>query len=254
MPGIEELTARYERVMLAPAPGFGVCVECFNMTRGFERCYACSSIERVLTAVVPISYSVAHEPLNQALAGYKRMTGRSAHRYKLELAAILWRFLAAHERCVAHACAVERFDLVTTVPSSDRRRDRCHPLREVVGELVGPTRARHERLLRRSSVESAPRSFDPSRYEATRAMAGARVLLIDDTWTTGANAQSAAAVLKAAGASEVAAVVIGRHLNREWHENDLRLRKLTRAFDWGSCAHCAASASQPDANRCREAA
>jgi orotate phosphoribosyltransferase len=64
------------------------------------------------------------------------------------------------------------------------------------------------------------------------------VLLIDDTWTTGANAQSAAAALKDAGAGPVAAVVIGRHLNRDWHENDRRLRALTTPFDWGHCVLC----------------
>jgi orotate phosphoribosyltransferase len=64
------------------------------------------------------------------------------------------------------------------------------------------------------------------------------VLLIDDTWTTGASAQSAAAVLKQAGARTVAAVVIGRHLNRGWHENDQRLRRLPRPFDWSRCAFC----------------
>jgi orotate phosphoribosyltransferase len=65
------------------------------------------------------------------------------------------------------------------------------------------------------------------------------VLLIDDTWTTGANAQSAAATLKAAGSGPVAAVVIGRHLNREWHENDRRLRGIGTPFDWSRCALCA---------------
>ncbi len=254
MPGVNELTARCERVMIAPVPGFGICVECFNTTRGFERCYACSSIEHRLCAVVPISYSVAHEPLHQALAGYKRMTGPPANLYKLELAAVLWRFLAAHERCVAHGSAVDAFDLVTTVPSGDRARDQCHPLREIVGELVGPTRKRYERLLRRSDVRSAPRNFDPIRYEAVRAVDGARILLIDDTWTTGASAQSAAAALRNAGASTVAAVVIGRHLNRDWHQNDLRLRKLARRFDWSTCAHCVGAVSGAPAEQHPQAA
>ncbi len=75
---------------------------------------------------------------------------------------------------------------------------------------------------------------------------GRSVLLIDDTWTTGANAQSAAAALKSAGAGRVAAVVIGRHLNREWHENDRRLRGITRPFDWSHCALCARPATPPD--------
>jgi hypothetical protein len=30
--------------------------------------------------------------------------------------------------------------------------------------------------------------------------------------------------------------VIGRHLNREWRENDRRLRGVKRPFDWRTCA------------------
>jgi orotate phosphoribosyltransferase len=67
---------------------------------------------------------------------------------------------------------------------------------------------------------------------------GQSVLLIDDTWTTGANAQSAAAALKVAGAGPIGAVVIGRHLNRAWHENDRRLRGISGPFDWRRCALC----------------
>jgi adenine/guanine phosphoribosyltransferase-like PRPP-binding protein len=39
------------------------------------------------------------------------------------------------------------------------------------------------------------------------------VLLLDDTWVSGASAQSAAAALRLAGASHVAAVILGRHVN-----------------------------------------
>jgi hypothetical protein len=45
------------------------------------------------------------------------------------------------------------------------------------------------------------------------AVAGADVLLVDDTWVSGASAQSAVAALKAAGARRVALVVIGRHVD-----------------------------------------
>ena len=37
------------------------------------------------------------------------------------------------------------------------------------------------------------------RFRATMALGGARVLVIDDTWTTGANAQSASAALRLPG-------------------------------------------------------
>jgi hypothetical protein len=110
-----------------------------------------------------------------------------------------------------------------------------------VGEICLPTRDRYQALLSRplgSDRPSTHHGFDPDRFAARRSLERARVLLIDDTWTTGANAQSAAAVLKRAGASHVAAVVIGRHLKREWRENEDRLRSLPRPFQWTTCTVC----------------
>ncbi len=241
MPTVAELTELYTNFMLGPRAGPDVCTTCFNFTRGYERCYACAHNEAWLDVVAPISYSVAHEQLHHALARYKRLTGEVARRLSVELAAVLWRFLDTHERCIAQAVGVNSFELVAIVPSGDREREQSHPLRRIVGEVVGPTRTRHEQLLRRSQLDVKAREFDPRRYEPLEDLSGRSVLLIDDTWTTGASAQSAAAALKRAGAKTVAAVVVGRHLNREWHENDRRLRGITRPFDWSRCALCAQS-------------
>ncbi|HUA44909.1 MAG TPA: hypothetical protein VMA77_06765 [Solirubrobacteraceae bacterium] len=239
MPTVRELSTPYENVMLGPRRGPDVCPTCFNFTAGYDRCYACAHGQAVLDAVAPISYSVAREQLHHALASYKRLDGEVARRLGATLAAILWRFLAEHESCVAQAARTRHFDLVTTVPSGDRTRDERHPLRWIVGELVGPTRSRHERLLRRTDAEVPIRTYNEHRFEATQALDNDAVLLIDDTWTTGASAQSAAAALKAAGAGRIGAVVIGRHLNREWHQNDRRLRGIEQPFDWSTCSLCA---------------
>lgn len=239
MPSVAELSALYENVMLGPRRGPDVCARCFNFTAGYQVCYACARGESVLDALAPISYSVAREQLHHALASYKRLDGDVARRLGAILAAILWRFLAEHEVCLARAAGVRRFDLVTTVPSGDRARDDRHPLRWIAGELVGPTRARYERLLQRSESPVDRRAFRSDKFVATRPISGGAVLLIDDTWTTGASAQSAAAALRHAGAERTAAVVIGRHLNREWHENDRHLRGIAHPFDWAKCALCA---------------
>lgn len=238
MPTVRELTAPYENFLIGPRPGPGVCVTCFNLIEGYERCYACAHGASALDVVAPISYSVAREQLHHALASYKRLTGEGARQLGAGLAAVLWRFLAAHERCLARAAGARAFPLVTSVPSGERARDPRHPLRWIVGELVGPTRERYERLLRRSSLEVDPREFNPDKFVAVRPLEGQPILLVDDTWTTGANAQSGAAALKAAGGGPVAAVVIGRHLNREWRANDRRLRGIAGPFDWSRCALC----------------
>lgn len=233
------LTALYETFLLTPRHGPGVCATCFNLTDGYDQCFACSQHEPVLSAVLPISYSVAHERLHTVLAGYKRLDLPTARVLGIELSALLWRFLETHEPCLARAAGAENFDVVTTVPSGDAGRDETHPLRWLVAEVIAITRERHQRLLHRSAVEVEPRVFSPAKYEPTRALHGEAVLLIDDTWTTGASAQSAAASLLAAGACAVAALVVGRHINREWGENDVRLRALPR-FCWEECPACAA--------------
>jgi predicted amidophosphoribosyltransferase len=239
MADVVTVSRTLEPALLSPRHGPGVCVDCVNMTAGYERCYACESVGRALSVVAPVSYSVAHEPLHHALATYKRTAGLGAERATRQLAATLWRFLASHEECVAAAAGVESFALVTTVPSSDPGRDEAHPLRRIVGELVAPTRERHERLLTRTGEAARHRRFDPARYAARRPLNGEAVLLIDDTWTTGASAQSAAAALLRAGAGTVAAVVIGRHLNRDWRENDRKLAGLRGPFEWSQCVLCA---------------
>ena len=213
-----------------------------QLTDGYDRCYSCAHLPAMLDAVAPISYSVAHEQLHHALASYKRLSGEVARRLGLQLAAVLWRYLAAHETCLVRAVGItasRRFHLVTTIPSGDRSRDEHHPLRWIVGEIVVPTRDRYERLLRRSDAPVEHRTFDQSKFDVIRPLGGQSVLLIDDMWTTGTNAQSAATALKKAGAGAVAALVIGRHVNRDWRENDPRLKALAVPFDWSRCALCA---------------
>ena len=113
MATVRELSAPYENFMRPPRSGEGTCGYCFNLTDGYERCYACSHQPAVLDVVAPISYSVAHEQLHHALSGYKRPPDVVAERFQLELAAVLWRYLQAHEGCLASAAHADRFEIVS---------------------------------------------------------------------------------------------------------------------------------------------
>ena len=195
-----EVSAPYANFMLQPAkPGDRVCRICRSFAReGYSSCKKCGFQPDHLDVVVPIAYSVGGGQMHHALRNYK--DGGSSdvrQRFSVELAAVLWRFLASHERCVARAAGVDGFEIVTTIASgSTTRDDGRRNLRRIVGEICGATRDRYERLLAPTDRGTDERRFDPDRYYALRQLNGENVLVIDDTWTTGRSAQSSAFALK----------------------------------------------------------
>lgn len=67
-------------------------------------------------------------------------------------------------------------------------------------------------------------------------------MLVDDTWTSGASAQSAGAALQAAGASKIALVVFGRHIRPSWELDvgsgvtNADALKHRPPWSWDACA------------------
>lgn len=213
-----------------------MCRVCSTFCPGFETCYVCGGQPEWLDAVMPVSLSVGLGQLHTDLRGYKDNLSASSRRtFQIRLTSVLWRFLEEHERCLARAAGTDAFDAVTTVPSRDPARDETRPLRMMVGEWCAPISQRFARLLRRTDLAVPPHQFHAERYAPVRSLDGEAVLLVEDTWTTGANAQSAACALKSAGAGAVGLVVMGRHINREHGENAARLDALPRVFDWSTC-------------------
>jgi hypothetical protein len=88
------------------------------------------------------------------------------------------------------------------------------------------------------------RDPNPDRFTAERSGPGA-VLLLDDSWVSGASAQSAAAALKRAGARHVAVVVLGRHVDpADPLGGPLAARLGPRPYDPAGCAVHAVSAPE----------
>lgn len=160
---------------------------------------------------------------------------------RMGLAAVLWRSLARHERCLAAAAAVPEFAVVTTVPSTSGRLD--DPVAALAG-VVGTTRDRYRQLLGVNT--NIPNTRDPrsDRFGVLQRLQGEPVLLLDDTWTTGAHAQSAATALLSAGAGPVAIWALGRHFTRGQPGEHGKAadayyhRSRAVGWDWDYCCLC----------------
>ena len=211
------------RNVLVPVPlvGPGVCATCHRDVSGpHQRCYRCNSHQEaagdlLADVVVPVSVAFAGKQFAHDLRQYKRSANETARKEKQRrLVILLENFLRVHERCVAAASDAPDFDVVTSVPST-RGLD-PHPLGAMLSRTIGLTRHRYRDLLR-TGRHDENRAFHPERFHTDGDLTGRRVLLVDDTWTTGANAQSAAARLRRAGAERVAVVVLGRWFDAD-HE------------------------------------
>ncbi|MFI6587643.1 hypothetical protein [Embleya sp. NPDC050493] len=244
MATVAELSARYANFLVHPlVPGPAVCRVCKGPAKPeYSTCWPCHEARRILEAgvadaVIPVSLALKREQYANELWRYKNTAGPQQEYFRTGLAAVLWRFLERHERCIAEHCSVPGLTTVTVVPTTSGRVD--HPLRTIVASTVGVTRDRYRDLLTATpNATELGRTASSSRYTSSP-VRGENVLLIDDTWTTGHHAQSAASALKAAGANSVAIVVLGRHLNTEYGDTATHVKQARlRRFSWETCVLC----------------
>jgi hypothetical protein len=199
----------------APRPARpGLCASCLGPARqGHARCYQCGlhaecAAGSLADLVVPVAYAAKNGAHARNLWLYKSdRPGAAAARAALR--ALLLVFLHDHGPCVWRQATGGPTHLAV-VPSG-RGRPGIHPLRALIDPCLALPWAQ---LSSRSPAGQRSRDLDPERFEAPR-LPGARVLLLDDTWTSGASAQSAAMSLRLAGARFVAVVVLGRHLSAD---------------------------------------
>ncbi len=194
----------------------GLCAVCRGpAASGSPRCFPCDlhlqcAQGSLADVVVPVAFAVKGGPHARHLWQYKSArlpVGTRAARAAM-LRALLLVFLRDHGTCVWRAAGIAGPTHLAVVPTA-RGRPGVHPLRELVQEYLAVPWAE---LSARPGGEQV-RDLDPDRFSAGR-LPGARVLVIDDTWTTGSSAQSAAMALRRSGASAVATVVLGRHVGR----------------------------------------
>jgi len=188
------------------------CDVCRGPVRpGFARCYQCGRHELLghgllADAVVPISYAIRGTAFADDLWRYKWWRAPAASA-QASVLALLLAFLADHGACVWRHAHMPPAGRLAVVPTGSGRPD-PHPLLRLVSPYL---RLPACPLTIRPGRQG--RDLDLDRFRAGPIPPGTSVLLLDDTWVSGASAQSAAAALKRAGARHVAVVVLGRHVN-----------------------------------------
>ena len=197
--------------------GPGCCAVCRGRApAGYPHCYRCWSHRQCAPAlladlVVPISYSISGTDYAAALWQYKSAAAGTIDRDKARTALLLRLlvFLHDHGRCLWPHTGSAAPSHVAVVPSG-RGGTGTHPLRALAEPYLTLPWAG---LAIRPGEPVLGRDMRVDRFRAAGRLTGGTVLLLDDTWTSGASAQSAAAALKLAGARSVVTVVLGRHLN-----------------------------------------
>jgi len=212
-----------------PGPGPGVCLVCRGPTATGQRvCFACRWVARrlglPLAPVVPVRLCPLPSPLYTVLLGYKESPVAEARlRFAGMVRALVSEFLR-HHGARLESVAGGPFDLVLVVPSTHR--PGAPPLARVdgvardVAAALPAARWAPELLCRADDPGGRPpvAHMRPDaaafRLRATDRFGarGAHVLLLDDTYVSGARAQSAAAVLHRAGARSTLIVPLGRVL------------------------------------------
>ena len=209
----------------APRPGI-CCETCRSgVGPGYDRCIPCNRHD--VPPVLPISISVHGRGLHRRLRNYKDATAKAGRREcSLDLAVLLYLFLERHSDCLGGMP-----DIVVTVPSADR-----DALRAVIKRLPS-LRDRRLRVLR------AVGSKTERRYKvdegASQRVAGRRVLLLDDTFTSGRSITAAYSALANAGAKIVGPLVIGRHFYPDY-DTSVDLWDCLRKHTWSlkRCGIC----------------
>lgn len=227
--------ARY--LVHPPTGGPEVCASCRSWNSGnVDRCNNCRDVESILGEVwnvLPISLYVKPSELRDWLKFYKPSGGDGhAPEYGTKLSEILARFFKAQMHEIKSTWGP--LDGFCVVPST--KGTIPHPLCQVydsadiglplVDALIrgsGPLQHRH-----------------PNRdgFTCTSEGAARRIAVLDDVYTTGARAQSAAYALKSAGFEVPGIVTIARRLNLDYADEVRNLwdQASARPFDFSySC-------------------
>lgn len=204
------------------------CEMCAKPVVGGLLCLRCSGYAArgdVADAVGFMVYGVDGMQSGKLMYGYKSAAPGPSHMQTISSLVVLG--IREHRRCADALVGVTATHWAT-VPSL-RRPGWPHPFRAILTRAI---KTGSEIELAAGLSVRDPREVTASNFEVRTAVpAGAHVMVIDDTWTTGGHAQSVAAALKGAGAQRVSVLTMARwldlteDLSKRFYDKHIRERR-----------------------------
>jgi hypothetical protein len=212
------------------------CRVCAAPVDGFDRCWRCEQARRiggVADVVAPLSYAIAGTPSAALVRDYKNHPMRRVREcHSAVINALVRLGITRHERCIGCATGVP-VSCRLVIPSLTSRPGR-HPFAELAHMVNAASDA--VALMPAPDAKCDRAINDKFVLQPATRLDGQHVLILDDVWTTGSTAQSAALAVRRAGAAAVSVMVIGRWLSpdRQVTANFIETR-LHRDYDPDIC-------------------
>lgn len=228
-----------ESALLPQVKLCSVC--CCPVDPNYSRCYACNERAMVFEGeladmVIPLSYAVRGHPTLQQFYSdlHQYKSDRPSLAAKKRLKALMLLFRLHHLSCL-QAFIEQPISSVITVPSGKSRAN--HPLPEIAAMLTKPFGGSSGIPLAQACFVGQPRTdraraqeTDPNEFAINSPLSG-HVVIVEDTWVKGNNAQSMAIKARRQGAEKVSIITLARMLDYDYG--------LTRLMvdTWQDCDH-----------------
>jgi hypothetical protein len=187
------------------------CRVCATPVDGYQLCWRCRDhrhISGLAELVTPLTYALDGTESAALLRNYKNHPlGSERERCGSVVRELLRLGMSLHERCLGTVVG-QPISAHVVIPSLTSRIG-THPMMSIAESLglIGDV------VLRPALDARCDRVVDAEKFTVDGAVTDRHVLVFDDVWTTGSNAQSAALTLRGAGAAAVSIMVIARWLN-----------------------------------------
>lgn len=194
--------------------------------------------DRLADLVVPLTYVQGRtHPRHQSehhVFSYK--ANRPAPKCMRDLLLMVFAATTLHGGCIARSVG-SHWDAVTFVPSLGRP-GRDHPVAQLANQVISQFSK-----IGRPTVRPGPGALEVGRTPRADAfviadgdgVAGRHVLVVEDTWVSGAKAQSVAVALKDVGAGAVSVLAVARWLRYDWPDHRALIEDLRQPYDAFVC-------------------